>query len=140
MSEIINHNELEQDEEESTSESKIHPDIAECAGMDPEDSDHADDDDQIFDPPESVLYSSPGILRALDVEHDDAHQQEEEGHNQVEPVDRLVAHSLLAVQESHGVAYILIDHPQVFVRLAKGDTLQTVLYVRISSTGPVLVK
>ena len=85
MSEIIDHNELEQDEEESTSESKIHPDIAECAGMDPEDSDHADDDDQIFDPPESVLYCRPleWILRALHVVHEYAHQYEEQHDNKV---------------------------------------------------------
>ena len=137
MSEVNDQNKLDQDEEESSSQSKIHPDLAESSVWNPECPDHAGNDDQIFDPPEPVLYSRPGICGALDVDHDDAHQEEEQGEYQVEPVDGLVANAFLAVDESHGVANIhnptQIDtkiQAKIVIRLAERNTGETVLDVR----------
>ena len=134
MGEVNDQDKLDEDEEEPSGEAKIHPNLAECSVRNPECSNHAGNDDQILDPPESVLNASPGVLGALDVDHDDAHQDEEQRHDQVEPVDCLVAHAFLAVNEGHGVVDIHqpanIDPQIVFRGLAERNTGQTVLDVR----------
>ena len=41
-------------------------------------SDESSDDDSVLDAPESVLNAGAKVLRALDVDHHDGHEQEEE--------------------------------------------------------------
>ena len=98
MGEVNDEDELDEDEEEAADESEPHPDCAEGAGVgDPEGCDHAADDDEVLDPPEPVLQPRPGVVGGLDVDHKDAHHEEEEGDDQAESVDSHVTNRNVAI-------------------------------------------
>ena len=98
VGEVNDEDELDEDEEEAADESEPHPDGAEGAGVgDPEGCDHAADDDEVLDPPEPVLQPRPGVVGGLDVDHEDAHHEEEEGDDQAESVDSHVTNRHVAI-------------------------------------------
>ena len=77
VGEVNYQDELDEDEEEAANEAEPHPDSAEGAVWDPECGDHTGDDNEILDAPESVLDPRPGVVGGFDVDHEDAHHDEE---------------------------------------------------------------
>ena len=79
---VNDQNKLDEDEQEASNEAKPHPNCSKRSIRNPEGCNHASDDDQILDSPETILNSSSWIIGGLDTDHEDAHDDKEEGDNQ----------------------------------------------------------
>ena len=61
-------------------------------------SDSSSEEEQNFEAPESVLEMRSGVPGVLDSDEEDGHQEEEEGHDEADPVDGQVPDEIGAGQ------------------------------------------
>ena len=101
MGEIDYQNQLDQNEAKATDHSKYHPDVTKRASRDEESADHSSDNDEVFQPPETILQRKlvkRGSLRKVDLyiylnasswvwwgfnaNHQDTHQGEKQSNDE----------------------------------------------------------
>ena len=88
VSEVDDEDKLNDDEQESSHHSEVHPGWAKTAVWDKEGSDAAGDYDEIFDAPEPVLDTSPGVARIPNPDHQHRHEEEEQSDNEADPAGK----------------------------------------------------
>ena len=119
VGEVDDEDQLDEDEGEAAEHPEVHPGVAEGSVRDKEGAHAAQDDDQILEAPEPILEAGPKnitdevvifqivnylfhlldiprIFGAPDSDHDEGHQQEEEGDDEAESVHGQVADGIFA--------------------------------------------
>merc|ERR1719232_257790 len=95
---VNDQNKLDEDEQEASNEAKPHPNCSKRSIRNPEGCNHTSNYDQIFDSPETILNSSSWIIGGLDTDHEDAHDDKEEGDNETQSVNCLISNSNRTIQ------------------------------------------
>ena len=97
MREVNDEDKLDDDEHEAADHPEVHPGRPEAPVRDEEGPNPPGDDDGVLEAPEPVLNPSPGVATAPDPDHDDGHEEEEEGDDKADPVDGEIAHCVHAL-------------------------------------------
>ena len=79
-----------------------HPGFRESGGHE-ECADGDADDDEKFDSPKTVLDSRSRILRRLDAQHDQQHEEEEADQGEADPINGQIPHRLVAMDSRLGL-------------------------------------
>ena len=97
VSKVDDENKLNENECQPSQHSKVHPSVSKSTMRDEEGSHDAHDDDEILKAPESVLNSGPGVPGRSHTNHQEAHQEKEEGDDEAHSVHRQVADGICAL-------------------------------------------
>ena len=95
MSKVNDEDELNDDEHEASNHAKVHPGGTKVTVGNEECSDPSGNDDGVLESPEAVLYPSSWISTASDPNHDEGHEQEEDGDNETYSINSEVADGIL---------------------------------------------
>ena len=129
--EVNDEDQLDDDEHEASDHPEVHPRWSEVSMRDEESSDPTRDDECVLESPESVLNARSRVSAAPDTDHDEGHEQEEDGDDETDSVDGKVADSVLALDldvRDAGAAHAVQDLGHECGRLlAEGDLGEEVL-------------
>ena len=92
---VNDEDELNDDEHEASNHAKVHPGRTKVSMGNKECSNPSGNDDGVLESPEAVLYPSSWISTASDPNHDEGHEQEEDGDNETYSINSEVADGIL---------------------------------------------
>ena len=95
MSKVNDEDELDDDEHEASNHAKVHPGGTKVTVGNEECSNPSSNDDGVLESPETILNPSSWISTASDPNHDEGHEQEEDGDNETYSIDSEVADGIL---------------------------------------------